>query len=428
VLTFTAGAALNIALLAFGARRLLGEQRFSLSRTVVAGLAGQTAGNAIINALAAGEPASLGAKGGPPYGVVIGFVALGWACALLIAMAILVVWQAFVPAGTVPPPTSWPGRLRARAARSARYWQIVRIFTRCGLSYVAVEAHSGAMGGSASTEFMVRTDAGEDDVAHCATCGYAANIERATSAGPIAATTQGEARTLAKFPTPGVKTIEDLAAPPFARPATQQLKTLVYMADGALLLAIVRGDDELNEAKLQTASGAQLLRPALAEEIAPALGAKPGSLGGVGVVAGQGKIARLFVDRTLSGAIGMVTGANADGFHLEGVDVGRDLAGAELIDLRKVKAGEACPSCGKGTLALFKALEIGHIFKLGTKYSDSLGARVLDEQGREVPIVMGSYGIGVERIAAGIEASQGDRLDGTANVYDLDSVHLRQLF
>jgi ubiquinone biosynthesis protein len=144
VLTFTAGAALNISLLAFGARRLLGEQRFSLARTVVAGLAGQTAGNAIINALAAGVPTSLGTKGSPPYGVLIGFVALGWACALLIAMAILVVWQAFVPAGTVPPPTSWPGRLRARAARSARYWQIVRIFTRAGLGPLL---RSGITGG-----------------------------------------------------------------------------------------------------------------------------------------------------------------------------------------------------------------------------------------------------------------------------------------
>ncbi|MGH3154933.1 MAG: ABC1 kinase family protein [Streptosporangiaceae bacterium] len=130
---FIVGAIFNIAVLAYGARRLLGEQRFSLSRTVVAGLAGQTAGNAIINALAAGVPTTLGSKGSPPYGVLIGFVALGWACALLIAMAILVVWQAFVPAGTVPSPSSWPRRLRARAARSARYWQIVRIFTRCGL-------------------------------------------------------------------------------------------------------------------------------------------------------------------------------------------------------------------------------------------------------------------------------------------------------
>ncbi len=275
-----------------------------------------------------------------------------------------------------------------------------RIFTRCGLSYVAVEAHSGAMGGSASTEFMVPTDAGEDDVAHCASCGYAANLERASSRGPKEAITSGATRSLARFPTPGVKTIEDLAAPPHARPATQQLKTLVYLADGKLVVAIVRGDDELNEAKLQTASGAQLLRPALAEEITPALGARPGSLGGVGLAPGQGKVSRLFIDRTLAGAAGMVTGANADGFHLEGVDVERDLAAAERVDLRKIKAGETCPSCGTGTLSLFKALEVGHIFKLGTKYSQSMGAKVLNEQGGEVPIVMGSYGIGVERIAA----------------------------
>ncbi len=145
VLTLTVGVIFNIVVLAYGARRLLGEQRFSLSRTVIAGLAGQTAGNAIINSLAAGVPTSLGAKGGPPYGVVIGFVALGWACALLIAMAILVVWQAFVPAGTVPSPSSWPRRLRARAARSARYWQIVRIFTRCGLGPLL---RGGATGGT----------------------------------------------------------------------------------------------------------------------------------------------------------------------------------------------------------------------------------------------------------------------------------------
>ncbi len=149
VLTLTVGVIFNIAVLAYGARRLLGEQRFSLSRTVVAGLAGQTAGNAIINALAAGVPTTLGSKGSPPYGVVIGFVALGWACALLIAMAILVVWQAFVPAGTVPSPSSWPRRLRARAARSARYWQIVRIFTRCGLGPLLRGGTSGGTGAGA---------------------------------------------------------------------------------------------------------------------------------------------------------------------------------------------------------------------------------------------------------------------------------------
>jgi prolyl-tRNA synthetase len=278
-----------------------------------------------------------------------------------------------------------------------------RIFARCGLSFVAVDAHSGSMGGSASTEFMVRTDAGEDDVAACPACGYAANVERALSRGPTAATTPGTAKELAKFPTPGVKTIDALAAAPYSRPATQQLKTLIYVAEGnaeKLLVAVIRGDDELNEAKLQSASGAQTLRPAHPEEIFAALSAHPGSLGGVGLAGGQGKIGRLFMDQALVGATGMVTGANQDGFHFEGVDVARDLAKAEKADLRKAQAGETCQKCGNGKLELFKALEIGHIFKLGTKYSVSMGAKILDEQGHEQPIVMGSYGIGVERIAA----------------------------
>jgi prolyl-tRNA synthetase len=278
-----------------------------------------------------------------------------------------------------------------------------RVFTRCGLEFVEVDAHSGAMGGSASTEFMVRTEAGEDDVAYCAACGYAANVERAESRGPIEPAAQGSAAALSRFPTPGVKTIDDLAAAPYLRPATQQLKTLVYVADGALVLAVVRGDDDLNEAKLQTAVAAQVVRAAHPDEIRDALGAKPGSLGAVGIVSRgpNAKISRVLVDRSLQGLTGMVTGANEDGFHFEGVDVARDLAAGELVDLRRVKSGERCLRCSSGKLELFKALEVGHIFKLGTKYSQTLGARVLDEGGQEVPIVMGSYGIGVERIAAG---------------------------
>jgi prolyl-tRNA synthetase len=276
----------------------------------------------------------------------------------------------------------------------------VKIFTRCGLKFVAVEAHSGAMGGSASTEFMVRTDAGEDDVVACPSCGYAANVERAESLGPVAPAQGDAAKTvLAKFPTPGVKTIEDLAGPPYGRPATQQLKTLVYAADGKLVVAVIRGDDELNEAKLQTACGAVQLRPAHPEEIFAALGAHPGSLGGVGVEVGS-KIGGLFVDAQLAGLKGMVTGANQDGFHYEGVDVERDLARARRCDLRKARKGEHCQRCKTGVLDAFKALEVGHIFKLGTKYSVSMKAHVLDQAGKELPIVMGSYGIGVERIAA----------------------------
>jgi prolyl-tRNA synthetase len=274
-----------------------------------------------------------------------------------------------------------------------------RIFGRCGLEFVAVQAHSGAMGGSESSEFMVRTDAGEDLVAACPKCRYAANTETATSRGPARAAVQRSPHDLKKFPTPGVKTIADLAQAPYARPAEQQLKTLVYVADDRPVIAVVRGDDDLNEAKLQSATGAQVLRPAQADEISSWLGAHPGSLGAVGV-----KGHKVLFDRSLEGLRGMVTGANDDGFHFEGVDVDRDLRPVgHPADLRTVNAGEGCPRCD-GTLDVFKALEVGHIFKLGTKYSESMRATVLDADGRQVPIVMGSYGIGVERIlAAAIE-------------------------
>jgi prolyl-tRNA synthetase len=270
-----------------------------------------------------------------------------------------------------------------------------KIFTRCGLDFVAVQAHSGAMGGSGSQEFMVRTDAGEDDVAACPKCRYAANTETARSRGPARPLDPGERLDAPrKFPTPGVRTIEALERAPHGRPAARQLKTLVYMGDEKPVLAVVRGDDELDEAKLQTATGAALVRPARPEEIRPLLGADAGSLGAVGV-----RHVPVFVDVTLADAAGMVTGANENDAHLEGVDVKRDVAAGRLADLRKVKAGEGCTQCD-GTLDLFKALEVGHIFKLGTKYSVSMGANVLLADGKETPIVMGSYGIGVERVMA----------------------------
>ena len=273
-----------------------------------------------------------------------------------------------------------------------------KIFTRCGLDFVAVQAHSGAMGGSGSQEFMVRTDAGEDLVAACAKCRYAANTETATSRLEALVDQPGPAA-LEKFATPGVVTIEALQRQPYGVGARRQLKTLVYVADGALVMAVVRGDHDLNEAKLQTATGAADVRPAHPEEIFALLGAHPGSLGAVGVTK-----APVFVDPAVADRTNMVTGANEDGFHVRGVDVRRDLLGhGKLAELRSVKAGEGCPRCD-GTLDVFKALEIGHIFKLGTKYSDSLKANVLKADGVETPIVMGSYGIGVERIlAAAIE-------------------------
>ena len=275
-----------------------------------------------------------------------------------------------------------------------------RIFSRCGLDFVAVQAHSGSMGGSESSEFMVRTDAGEDLVAACPKCRYAANTETATSRLP--AETDGAGLPAPeKFATPGVVTIEALQRQPYGVGAKRQLKTLVYMADDAPVVAVVRGDQELNEAKLQTATGAVEVRPAHPEEIPGLMGAHAGSLGAVGF-----SKAKVFVDPSLADRKDMVTGANEDGFHLKGIDVKRDvLSGKQtkLAELRTVQAGEGCPRCD-GTLDVFKALEIGHIFKLGTKYSDSMGATVLDAEGKAVPIVMGSYGIGVERIlAAAIE-------------------------
>jgi prolyl-tRNA synthetase len=273
-----------------------------------------------------------------------------------------------------------------------------RIFSRCGLDFVAVQAHSGAMGGSGSQEFMVRTDAGEDLVAACPKCRYAANTETATSRLEVLPDQPWEGP-IEKFATPGVVTIEALQRQPYGVGARRQLKTLVYVADGQPVVAVVRGDHELNEAKLQTATGASDVRPAHPEEIQPLMGARPGSLGAVAFTK-----APVFVDPALAARTNMVTGANEDGFHLKGVDVKRDLlAHGKVAELRNVKAGEGCPRCD-GTLDVFKALEVGHIFKLGTKYSDSLKANVLKADGVESPIVMGSYGIGVERIlAAAIE-------------------------
>lgn len=275
------------------------------------------------------------------------------------------------------------------------YW---RIYSRCGLEFAAVDAHSGAMGGSQSTEFMVRTDAGEDHIAYCPRCSYAANVEKAESRVAVIADGEGLPAP-EKFPTPGVRTIEDLERPPYHVEAKRQLKTLVFVADGKPVIAIVRGDQELNEAKLQTATGAEEIRPAHPEEIYALLGAHPGSLGGVGTA---GK-APVFLDRSLADRRDMVTGANEDGFHLRGVDVKRDLAHATLADLRTVQSGEGCPHC-EGELEVWKGLEVGHIFKLGTRYSEAMGATVLDPDGKAVPLVMGCYGIGIERVlAAAIE-------------------------
>ena len=281
-----------------------------------------------------------------------------------------------------------------------------RIFDRCGLKYVIVEASSGAMGGSASNEFMVKTDAGEDMIATCENCGYAANLEKATSV--VSEVEDGIGLDFpAEFPTPGVRTIEDLTRFGEGTPGDRQIKTLVYVStlngESKTLLVLLRGDHQLHETKLSDNLGGAELRPAHSEEIFSLLGANAGSLGAVGAkqkARTAGKEIEIIADDALRGRRNMTTGANTDDFHIRGVEVDRDIKVDRWADLRLVSSGENCPRCQTGTLDVAKAVEIGHIFKLGTKYSESMGATVLTEDGKAVPIVMGSYGIGVERIMA----------------------------
>jgi len=274
-----------------------------------------------------------------------------------------------------------------------------RIFARMGLDAVDVEASSGAMGGRESREFVVRSDAGEDWIVTCGTCDYRANLEKATSA--LDEIDDGGPADLERFPTPGLRTIASLAeAHPEVASPQRQIKTLVYIVDGEPVLALLRGDHDLQEQKLLDASGSSEGRPAQPDEIRELLGADPGSLGGVSV---EG--VRVFADMALKGRQDLTTGANEDDWHFRGVDPERDMVITEWSDLRMVKTGERCVNDG-GPLEMWKGIEVGHIFKLGTKYSEAFGAHVQDEAGNSHPIVMGSYGIGLERgMAAVVESS-----------------------
>lgn len=280
---------------------------------------------------------------------------------------------------------------QAQESYKKMYDAYTRIFERCGLRAIAVEADTGVMGGKFSHEFMAPAETGENEVIYCEGCGYAANAEKAVSrpAGEDLAGTPGPAPE--KFPTPGVLTIEDLSRPPHGVPAGRQIKTLVFLADDQPVLVLLRGDDQLNEAKLAGALGTANFRPGEPEEIFRALGAHPGSLGAVGVSS-----LPIHADERLRGAVQMTTGANVDGYHWRQVAVGRDVAVQAFADLRLARAGEACRSCGQ-PLKARRAIEVGHVFKLGAKYSQVFDAMYLDEAGRRQPCIMGCYGIGVTR-------------------------------
>jgi prolyl-tRNA synthetase len=290
-----------------------------------------------------------------------------------------------------------------------------RIFDRCGLKYMVVEAHSGAMGGSQSHEFMVRTPAGEDQIVSCEKCNYAANMEKAASKlAPVEdLKAEGDGKPLLVH-TPGQKTIEDVARFLGVSPKNK-IKTLALMANGVdtktgktqarAVVLLMRGDHQMNEAKLSTAVAGRETRPMQEDEIQALFHSPAGFLGPIGIEWAKGldQVEKpiLIVDEALKGRQNLISGANQADYHLKNVTPEVNFHPTAYADLRSVSAGEACPNC-EAPLRIDTAVEVGHIFKLGYKYSESMGARVLDRNGKEVTPIMGSYGIGIERILTAI--------------------------
>jgi len=284
-----------------------------------------------------------------------------------------------------------------------------RIFDRCGLNYLVIQAHSGAMGGSQSEEFMVYTPAGEDQVVSCANCKYAANLEKATAKlEPVEdLALEGNGKPL-EVHTPGQKTIDEVARYLGVSPKNK-IKTLALMIDshqeGKLVsrpvVVLLRGDHQLNEAKLSNALAGKETRPMQEQEIVQLFKSPAGFLGPLGVEWAKSlddaRKPVLLVDTALQGRTNLIAGANKEDYHVKNVTPGKDFQPTAFADLRSVNAGDACPNCGT-PLRMDTAVEIGHIFKLGYKYSESMGARVLDKNGKEVTPIMGCYGIGIERI------------------------------
>lgn len=265
-----------------------------------------------------------------------------------------------------------------------------KIFDRCGINYFIVGASSGAMGGSKSEEFMVRSDAGEDTVAYCEKCGYASNVEVAQSKiEPVKRYDKPEEPK--EIHTPNVRSIDELCE--FLKINERETaKSRVYIHDDGPVLVLMSGNDDVNESKLGSALGGNV-RPGHPEELMEITGADAGSIGPIGFKH------RIIADLRLKDGNNLYSGANKNDYHIGGIDLKRDVPEIEYFDLRTVESGEGCPNC-ENNLAVFKAIELGHIFKLGTKYTEALGVNYLDENGKSHPIIMGSYGIGVERVLA----------------------------
>lgn len=283
----------------------------------------------------------------------------------------------------------------------AMYDAYCRIFERCGLKYLPVEAESGPIGGDASHEFMAPADNGEDRIVYCEESGYAANLERADTgrkASPI--TTPSNAGTLQTLDTPGASTIDQVAK--FLKiPADRFIKTLIYVADDSPIAVLIRGDHEANEAKIRRAVGATKLELADEDTITKVTGAPVGFAGPVGIQC------PIYADHDVARVVDAVTGANEQDKHHTGVNIGRDWTVETTQDLRNAEAGDPDPISGK-PMRFVHGIEVGHVFKLGTKYSQALGAEFLDEQGKRHPIIMGCYGIGVNRIIAALAETRHD--------------------
>jgi prolyl-tRNA synthetase len=284
------------------------------------------------------------------------------------------------------------------------YETYCRIFERCGLEFRAVEAETGPIGGSFSHEFMVLAETGEDAIVSCNKCQYTANVERAEIRPPAEGEVKGQESIipLKRVSTPGMKTVEEVSE--FLKVSPKSLiKTLIYNSDRGVTAVLVRGDYELNEAKLKRLLGAEWIELAAEDEVERITGAPSGFAGPVGLKC------KILADYSIRTVVNGVTGANEVDVHLINVNLDRDFKADTFGDLRMVLEGDACPRC-KGRLDLWRGIEVGHVFKLGTKYSEAMDATFLDEHGKKHPMIMGCYGIGIGRtVAAGIEQNHDDR-------------------
>ncbi len=289
----------------------------------------------------------------------------------------------------------------ADAAYEKMYQAYRRIFARCGLKFRAVEADTGSIGGNWSHEFMVLADSGEDAIVSCSSCDYAANVEKAESR-LVESAEHADPRPVEKVHTPGKKSIQEVSEY-LGMPMTHTVKMLVCMADNVPVGVLLRGDHDLNEIKLKKVIGCDELEMASDEQIAKATGAPVGYLGP------QGAAIRIIADLTISSMRNVVVGANETDYHLRNVNPGRDFIVTEFADIRNVAHGDGCPRCSEGALEMWRGIEVGHVFKLGMKYSKALNATFLDQDGKEQTVFMGCYGIGIGRtVAACIEQNHDD--------------------